>query len=389
MGTMVGSEPDGSEPIGVAPGAQWIAVKVFDNDGWAEDEWIHAGFQWCLAPTDLNGQNPDPAKAPDIVNNSWGDPDGEDETFRQDLEAMRQAGVFCIFSAGNDGPSEGSVDSPADHSGAFAVGATNVYDWIAYFSSRGPSPWGQIKPEVAAPGVDIRSSVAGGGYEDDWQGTSMAAPHVAGLAALLLEADRQSASPSLTITATEQIITGTARDLGVSGPDNSYGWGRIDGLRAVAAILLANSTKAVEPAMVLSGEALTYTVRLANTGSLTVTGASLVDPLPTAVTYLTGTLSGEGATYHEGSREIRWQGSLAPHPAAITITYQVVANDDLPENTTLVNAATLSVAGEVVASPSAQVLVNPGDYRRHLPLVCKKQPEPQPTVPAPTPTPGP
>ncbi|HUV95751.1 MAG TPA: S8 family serine peptidase, partial [Anaerolineae bacterium] len=185
MGIMVGSEPDGSELIGVAPGAQWIAVKVFDDDGYADDEWIHDGFQWCLAPADLNGQNPNPNKAPDILNNSWGDPAGADEEFRQDLDAMWAAGIFVTFAAGNSGPNQGTIYSPGSYSGAFAVGATDGYDVIASFSSRGPSPWGQIKPEVVAPGAySIRSSVAGGGYESNWSGTSMAAPHVAGLAAL-------------------------------------------------------------------------------------------------------------------------------------------------------------------------------------------------------------
>ncbi|TEU13244.1 MAG: peptidase S8, partial [Anaerolineales bacterium] len=188
MGIMVGSEPDDSEPIGVAPGAQWIAVKVFDDsyEPVATDEWIHDGFQWCLAPTDLSGQNPDPGKAPDILNNSWGDEDGEDEEFRQDLDALRAAGILVIFAAGNQGDEGGTVNSPGSYPNAFAVGATDVNDVIASFSSRGPSPWGQIKPEVVAPGVQIRSSVAGGGYEwYDWSGTSMAAPHVAGLAALI------------------------------------------------------------------------------------------------------------------------------------------------------------------------------------------------------------
>lgn len=367
------------------PRNQWIAIKVFDDYGQSDDEWIHAGFQWCLAPKDLNGENPDPTKAPDIVNNSWGDPDGMDEAFRQDIDALRQAGIFCTFAAGNHGPDTGTAASPGSLSNAFAVGATTAYDSIAYFSSRGPSPWGQLKPEVVAPGAySIRSSVAGGGYESDWMGTSMAAPHVAGLAALLWQADRQSATPSLTIAATEQVITSTALDLGTPGPDNTYGYGRTDAHQAVADVLLDGSSKVAQPRRVVSGQALTYTVRLVNRGSITVTGAALVDALPAEVTYITGTLSGEGVMcYEQDSHRVLWQGSLPPHPAAVTITCRVLANDDLPANTTVVNTATLSVGGETVASLSAQVLVNPGHYVRRYLFICRRYSQPQPTIPHP------
>ena len=236
MGTMVGSDVEGQNLIGVAPGAKWIAVKAFDDRGNATDENLHAAFQWCLAPTDLQGNNPDPRKAPDVINNSWGDDNGADETFRRDVIAMRAAGIFCTFSAGNAGPDSGTVGSPASLPEAFAVGATDARDSIASFSARGPSPWGEIKPDVSAPGVDIRSSIAGGTYEGGWNGTSMAAPHVAGLAALLLQAARISGA-SLDITTTEHIITNTAVDLGVSGADNTYGYGRVDAYQAVGTVI--------------------------------------------------------------------------------------------------------------------------------------------------------
>jgi len=246
MGTMVGSDPTGGKAIGVAPGAKWIAVKAFNDQGDATDENIHAGFQWCLAPTDLHGANPDPSKAPDIVNNSWGDDNGTDETFRQDAAVMRAAGILCTFSAGNAGPNSGTVGSPASFPEAFSVGAIDSADGIASFSARGPSPWGEIKPEVVAPGVSINSAIAGGTYES-WNGTSMAAPHVAGLAALVLQAARMAQSgvsalqrnegTGLTITATERIITSTARNLGAPGADNIYGFGCVDAYQAVGAVV--------------------------------------------------------------------------------------------------------------------------------------------------------
>ena len=228
MGTIVGND-GGANQIGVAPGAQWIAVKIFDDAGVTDDVKIHQGFQWLLAPTDLDGENPDPRQAPDVVSNSWGSTNGADPTFWSDVAAWRAAGIFPVFAAGNDGElGSGAVHSPGSFPHAVDVGATDSEDAIAYFSSRGPSFWEETKPDVSAPGVDIRSSVPGGGYESGWSGTSMATPHVAGLAALLLEAD-----PTLTADDLESFMKYTALDLGEPGPDNDYGAGRIDAYDAV------------------------------------------------------------------------------------------------------------------------------------------------------------
>jgi uncharacterized repeat protein (TIGR01451 family) len=231
MGIIVGSDPGSNYYIGMAPDAQWIAVKVLDDEGIGYDTWIHAGFQWLLAPTDLNGKNPDPSKAPDVVNNSWGPypPNVADPTFLPDVRALRAAGILPVFSAGNEGElGDGTVAAPASFPESLAIGATDFEDAIASFSSRGPSFWGEIKPEVCAPGVDIRSSIPGGRYEGGWSGTSMATPHVAGLAALLLEAN-----PTLTTDDLENFMRFTAIDLGQVGPDNACGWGRIDAYDAV------------------------------------------------------------------------------------------------------------------------------------------------------------
>jgi len=231
MGVMVGSDSGSNYHIGMAPDAQWIAVKAFDDNGDSYDTWIHAGFQWLLAPTDLNGNNPHPSKAPDAVNNSWGPalPNVADLTFLPDVQALRAAGIFPVFGAGNSGElGDGTVAAPAGYPESFAVGATDFDDTIASFSGRGPSFWEEVKPEVSAPGVDIRSSVPGGGYEGGWNGTSMATPHAAGLAALLL-----SAKPSLTLDELENFMQYTAADFGDAGPDNIYGWGRIDAYEAV------------------------------------------------------------------------------------------------------------------------------------------------------------
>ena len=230
MGTIVGDDGAGNQ-IGVAPGAEWIAVKAFNDWGYGYDSDIHAGFQWLLAPTDLNGQNPDPSRAPHVVNNSWGNDDGGCTEFRQDVQALLAAGIVPIFSAGNNGPGSGTIGSPASYSGSWAVGATDMDDVIAYFSSRGPSPFTtETKPEFCAPGVGVRSSWNDGDYVY-LSGTSMAAPHVTGLVALLLQAN-----PDLTLPELQAVITATGLDLGDPGPDYTYGWGRINAYEAVFAV---------------------------------------------------------------------------------------------------------------------------------------------------------
>jgi bacillopeptidase F len=156
-----------------------------------------------------------------------------DLTFLPDVQALRAAGIFPVFSAGNEGElGDGTVGAPAGFPESLAVGATDFDDTVASFSSRGPSFWGEFKPEVCAPGVDIRSSIPGGGYEGGWSGTSMAAPHVAGLAALLLSANR-----TLTLDELETFMRFTADDFGEVGPDNACGWGRIDAYDAVRWVL--------------------------------------------------------------------------------------------------------------------------------------------------------
>ena len=220
LGTVVGQ--DG---IGVAPGAGWIAVKALNNDGYAYDSWVHAGFQWLLAP----GGNP--AMVPDVVNCSWGSSISTLTTFQSDLRALRAAGIPVVFSAGNDGPGAGTTDSPASLPEAFAVGATDPADQVANFSGRGPSPWGEVRPHVVAPGVNVRSSLPGGAY-DYKDGTSMAAPHVAGIVALL-----RSVSPTLGIDRATFIITSTTVPLGAAVPNNDSGWGRVDAFAAVATLV--------------------------------------------------------------------------------------------------------------------------------------------------------
>ncbi|MFZ5622641.1 MAG: S8 family serine peptidase [Pseudomonadota bacterium] len=233
MGVLVGGDAGGSV-IGVAPGAQWVAVKIFDDAGVASLSAIHLGFQWLLDP------DGDPATddAPDIVNNSWGFEEAPNVCigeFETDIQVLRAAGIAVVFAAGNTGPAEASSISPANNTGPVAVGAVDNAQSLANFSARGPSACGSGQfPLLSAPGVGIRTSDRCFGPICDYttvSGTSFAAPHVAGAMALLL-----SAVPDASIEAVEAALAQTAVDLGVVGPDSGYGQGFIDVMAALQAL---------------------------------------------------------------------------------------------------------------------------------------------------------
>ncbi|NLK43196.1 MAG: S8 family serine peptidase, partial [Tissierellia bacterium] len=236
MGTMVGQEPDGSNKVGVAPGAQWIAARVFDAAGYTSDDILIEAADWILRP---NG-NPD--NAPDVVNNSWGGPAGIDDWYRDAVTSWRSAEIFPVFSAGNQRPGEplpwpGSISNPANYPESYAVAAVDKYDIRASFSKLGPSPYDEtlVKPNISAPGVSIRSSIPGGGYQGGWSGTSMSAPAVSGTVALLL-----SANASLTPDEIEAILAETAEPLTDAtypeSPNFGYGYGMVNAFEAVSQV---------------------------------------------------------------------------------------------------------------------------------------------------------
>nr|WP_255672939.1 S8 family serine peptidase [Glycomyces amatae] len=220
MGTMVGA--DG---IGVAPDAEWIAVNGCCPD---EETLLRAG-EWIAAPTDAEGRGADPLKAPHVVNNSWGGY-GYDPFYAQVVDLWHAAGIIPVFAAGNSGYSCLTMGSPGIYENVIAVGAYDEDGKIADFSSRGHGWEGTLKPDLSAPGVDVYSSLPGGEYGTA-DGTSMAAPHVAGSIALLL-----SASPTLEgdYEAVYETLTDTAADVaddqcgGDEEANNVYGHGRID-----------------------------------------------------------------------------------------------------------------------------------------------------------------
>ena len=252
MGTMVGDDGTGDQ-IGMAPGAKWIGCRNMDQGNGTLTTYIEC-FQFFLAPTDLTNANADPAKAPHVINNSWGCPTSEGcnstnfATMETVINNLKAAGVVVVVSAGNDGPSCSTITDPAAiYDNNYAVGATDINDSIASFSSRGPVTVyisTKVKPDISAPGVNIRSCIPGGTFAN-YSGTSMAGPHVAGLVALII-----SANPSLSgnVDSIEKIINKTAVFPSINNqvcngisettiPNYIFGHGRIDALAAVNAVL--------------------------------------------------------------------------------------------------------------------------------------------------------
>ncbi|MBK6768322.1 MAG: S8 family serine peptidase [Ardenticatenales bacterium] len=280
----------GSREVGVAPEAEWIACRIFAQDRGTTQAILEC-LQWALAPTKRDGSAPQPDRAPDIVNASWGifgrlfcDNPFPGEVAIRNLVA---AGILFVAASGNDGPRCGSVCPPASLIDAFAVG--NYDDErrsIADTSSRGPFVQGaveRIKPDVAAPGENITSTVGTSGFGIK-QGTSMAAPHVSGAAALLI-----SARPALSGRPGElrAILEETADPVnadqcGPSGArafNNAAGHGVIDVEAAVAAALsLPTATPTATDA---PRPTATATAAATATGVPSATARATTTPAPT------------------------------------------------------------------------------------------------------------
>jgi subtilisin family serine protease len=262
-GTVLGL--DGENKVGLAPGARWIACRNMRHGIGNPGSYLSC-MEFLLAPFPLDGDpllDGDSSVGAHVVNNSWGCPRREGclpDTLHIAVENLRTAGQMMVVSAGNEGPLCGTVqDVPAIYDEVFSVGAMERGDRAAVFSNRGPvtvDGSNRPKPDVVAPGVDVRSSVPGG-YAS-LPGTSMAGPHVAGAAALIW-----SVAPSLIgdVEGTEALLAETAQRLTVdaacpagstgeldtvcgcasdgpdSVPNHVYGWGQVDVWAAVQVLL--------------------------------------------------------------------------------------------------------------------------------------------------------
>ncbi|MEO3821766.1 S8 family serine peptidase [Plantactinospora sp. B24E8] len=238
----------GGQHVGVAPGARWVGCVNLDRNLGNPADYLDC-LQFMLAPYPP-GADPfragRPERAPQVLTNSWGCPPIEGcarETLRPAAAALASAGIFFVAAAGNTGPGCGSLDDPpAPYPEVFTVGATDRNRRVTFFSSRGPAPGGAAKPDLVAPGDEVLSALPGGGYGAQ-SGTSMAAPHVAGVVALMW-----SANPALVgdLATTGRILRDTAAPVDPTfrsrqpadecgGPARISGAGIVDAYAAVRA----------------------------------------------------------------------------------------------------------------------------------------------------------
>lgn len=232
-GTIVGGKVSG-QWIGVAPEAKLAVAMVLGKRG-GTDAQVLAGIDWLVE------------RKVDVISMSLGgltlDPETPN-TYTEAILTCLRAGIPVITAIGNDGNQ--TTGSPGNDLFAFSVGATDISDRSAGFSGGRTQiirksnfvaadhlPLPYSKPEVAAPGVAIHSAVPDGKWAA-FNGTSMATPHVAGAIALLLSATTiQDIDAQNRAFVLQDLLTGSAEDLGESGQDHRFGFGRIDVLRAI------------------------------------------------------------------------------------------------------------------------------------------------------------
>lgn len=194
--------------IGVAYHADLYAIKVLNNSGSGSYEGIAKGIEWSIQ----NGM--------DIINMSLGG-SSSSAILEQFCELAYNEGVLLVAAAGNSGTRPGRGDNvgyPAKYDSVIAVAATDQNDNRGTFSSTGPAV------EISAPGVSILSTTPNNNYAS-YNGTSMASPHVAAVAALVWEA-----KPNLTNVELRQLLNQTAKNLGTA---SQYGHGLVQALAAI------------------------------------------------------------------------------------------------------------------------------------------------------------
>ncbi len=199
----IGAAINGAGVVGVAPEVSLYGVKVLANTGSGQYSWIIAGINWAIS----NKMH--------IVSMSLGG-SGAPAALEAVCNAAFNSGVLLIAAAGNAGPGMGTVGQPATYKNVIAVSAIDGNNVIASFSSRGP------EVEICAPGVQVLSTIPGGGYGQK-SGTSMACPHVAGAAAVIWGAHRFATNVQIW-----NLLAATADNLGPPGWDALYGYGRVD-----------------------------------------------------------------------------------------------------------------------------------------------------------------
>ncbi len=227
MGIICGGDGNGSfiDDIGVAPGVKFIVAKAFDSLGTAPYSAIHSCLQWFAT------------QSARVINNPYNEGETTSLEFWNDCLNLRNLGIFLVFKGG--AISTGEMRTPGNFPTVIGIGATDSLDDITWYSGHGPAPnqnpwndplywyrpdWNLLKPDIVAPGQNIRSSWPGGGYEFS-NGTSWAAAHVTGACAILFQKDSTLTPSDLYNTLLDNADTPTQ---GGPYPNNNYGWGRLN-----------------------------------------------------------------------------------------------------------------------------------------------------------------
>ena len=351
-GTATISHLAGKFNIGVAPEATWIAVAILDSSGGGTITQIHNGFQWVA---DL----PDSLK-PQIMSNSWGMDDWDNQEFWDDCRIWKEMGIFPIFAAGNSSAAPDSQDTPGTFPTVMSVGATDPDDNITSYSGRGGAPdlnpwndpqywyqpdWNLHKPDVVAPADPTTAAAPGGGYQS-FNGTSSATPHAAGEAALIL-----SKNPGLSLSELYKIIRDNTKLVSPEHydyPNDTTGWGRVDAYKAII-----NTPEPTTPHVVIEevsiddsggdndgeldpGESVNLEIKLKNLGA----SASQVDGELVFDTLLNHFHT---ITYHEPRAAF---GSIGHNETSISSDISIEASSLTPESAYVYFTLKLTVDGQ-------------------------------------------
>lgn len=367
IGTMVGLQLSTFDTIGLAFNAQWIAAGSLC----AGSGGTTGAFQWALNPDgNLNTTN----DVPDVINNSWGgtpSPSECNSTVVPILNALEAAGVAVVFSAGNSGPGTSTITSPknvnTNEVNVFCTGniegAVQGFP-IANSSSRGPSicinPNAElnIKPEVVAPGTNVRSASGAAGYAN-LTGTSMAAPHVAGAVLLLKEA-----FPYLSGSAILRAIYFSATDLGAPGEDNVYGNGLMDLDAAFNYLLGQNHIPArpnygpvnvraqalVAPESIVCGDSISPRISFVNLGDSTISAATISYRMGSSGPFTSFAWTGNLATNQADTLQLPTVAFPAGSPS-VAFTFRIMLDSALAETDTFDNQITRIINKRSLVSP--------------------------------------
>jgi len=316
LGTLLGGDGTGPYPddLGVAPDARYVAVKVMGEDGMGTYKQCLDGLEYIANLKSIVDIR--------LVCGSWSLADPEEDFLFSACLRLNELGILAVFAAGNSGPGPETTDTPSNYPMVTCVGAVDRDGQVTEFSARGNAPdmepwsdpaswvladWNFRKPDLTAPGADIRSCVPGGGFRR-LSGTSMAAPHVAGVAALLLQKDASLSPRDLMLTMIQTANSGT----GESGNkyDAAYGWGCVDAWEALRS-LDNTMTKAPEGVAIGSDGGLRLTAATLGGGSVLRFKLPRASSVQMKIYNVAGqclrSLS-SGATLSSGLQELVWDG---------------------------------------------------------------------------------